>query len=69
MVFAKAKKKRYKRAGIDLDVIFSPFLVSQAKKKETSPGATGITSEDESKGVTEHEERGTDCKRSDRGAG
>ena len=31
----------------DLGVIFSPFLVSQAVKRETSPGTTGITSEDE----------------------
>ena len=29
-----------KRAGIGLGVIFIAFLVSQAKKKETSPGKT-----------------------------
>ena len=40
-----------------LGVIFSPFLVSQAQKRETSPDTTGKTSEDESKGVRCHEER------------
>ena len=28
-------------------MLFSPFLVSQAQKRETSPGTTGTTSEDE----------------------
>jgi len=42
-----------KRAGIPWVLFLSPFLVSPAKKRETSPDTTGITSEDESKGVTE----------------
>ena len=50
-----------------LGVIFSPFLVSQAQKRETSPDTTGLTSEDESKGVRGHEERGFSGKRIVRG--
>lgn len=47
---------KYKTRRFILGVIFSPFLVSQAIKRETSPGTTGKTSEDESE-VRENEKR------------
>ena len=49
-------------------LFFFAFLVSQAVKRETSPDTTGITSEDESKGARDHEERRVSSKGNIRGA-
>ena len=46
-IVAISQQKENAARRSDLGVIFSPFLVSQAVKRETSPGTTGTTSEDE----------------------